>query len=124
MLFPLKIVFSDMAQYPSPWGGGCQTLFLWCSLSFHAISHKIVLINWAQTPCGGWGINKDRFYVAMDIPLNFHCECFSYISPSILTTWSMELVFMKHEFYVLLWTFHAVPKKFNFLCKYPSQLHP
>ena len=61
--FHHTFIFSDMAQYPSPWDGGCQA-FNFCgglTISCNSQQKGFSFMNWAQTPCGGGGIENMSF---------------------------------------------------------------
>ena len=48
----IKKVLSDMAQYPSFWGGGCPTLDFCEVLDISCTFQQFFLVNWVQTSCG------------------------------------------------------------------------
>ena len=60
--FLQTFIVTDMAECPPVWDGGCQTLNICGVLAISCNSqHKSFLVNWAQTPCGGWGIQNISF---------------------------------------------------------------
>ena len=70
--------------------------FLWSSGHFMWFPAKECLVSWAKIPCGGERIKNKEFCVDLEIPLNFHRECFSEIGPSTLplNPWGMVLLNM------------------------------
>ena len=73
--------------------------------AFHAISNKVVFSEFGLNPLWRCGNRKHEFCVVLDIPLNHHHECLSWIAPSTASPCSMGM-----EFYVQLWVVHAIPR--------------
>ena len=82
--------------------------------AFHAVSSKIISELGPNTLLR-LGNRKHEFCVVLDIPLNFHCECFTRIGTSAppLVPWD---AIAKHQFYIQFWTFWAISSKKHF-CK-------
>ena len=94
--FHQNIVSSDMSQCHSPWCGGCQThLEFW---EFHAISNKLVSSESGPNPLWRSRNRKCEFCVALDIPLNFHHECFPWIGLSTPSPFSIVVVLSNMSF--------------------------
>ena len=108
-ILPQNIVFSDMAQCPSP-----NIKFLQISGDFMLFPAERFLMNWAQTLWRGEGIKNMNFvyfwtFHWISIMNDFH-ELVPHAFPLLHGG-----VVAKHEFYVKFFTFHVISSKKTFL---------
>ena len=98
---------------PFPMRWGLQKIISVEFWIFSAISSKCSFGELCPNLLWTWGNRKHEFYVALDIPLNFHHECFFHD----LALQTFLLVHgdsvAKHEFYVQFWIFYAIPREEN-----------